>query len=222
MPVEMIGGQVQPRGHGGSEPSCPVKPEGRCLHHEGGDVGVDGIHQGDICVAGAHRSDLAPVEDSLHQDGDRRLAVRSRDRSDGPTVPLCRQVQLAHDRDPDRVGERVTGVPRRHSRRGHDSCGTPDQRPEQAGIGGIVNLDASDSHLGNPRRCVVGLVVSHHHLMATRCQCRCHGTARHAHADDDDWPVCGSDVGRCRLSVEWNDHNEPAGSSTRSRLRKSA
>ncbi len=75
VPVEMVGGEVEPRRGGAAEALGPGQAEARALDDEGVDVEVDGGDERDVGVAGGDGAHAGGLE---HGDGEqrrRRLAV---------------------------------------------------------------------------------------------------------------------------------------------------
>ncbi len=97
--VEVVLGEVQPRGHRGLEVPGVAEPERRRLDHEHVELGPgDGLDQRDVGVAHGQRRSPRRLEHLGDEGGDGGLAVGAGDGHQRPVVPRRGQVELAEHR----------------------------------------------------------------------------------------------------------------------------
>ncbi len=169
MTVEVVGREVEPRGHGRLEALRMAEPERRGLDDEDVDLGVvDGLDQRNLGVADRTRPPPGGDEHVGDHRGDRRLPVGAGHRDQRSVVPLAGQVELAHDVDagPPRRVEHGVGVGYARARQQRI-----DPRDE------VVELRARRSveQVHTRRFCCHpaggrGMVVDHEHVAAVRPQ----------------------------------------------------
>jgi hypothetical protein len=195
MPVEVVGGQVEPAAHRRPEPLGELQLERRDLCHHELVVALHRLDQRDSDVARGHRPETRLLQDGGDQGCDSRFAISAGDGDqagvEAGLAHLGGQLDLRADGQAQIGRDPKDRMPHRDARARHDQAGAGQKVPQTA----VVDRSRPDVHAHGPTRHhhgVVGAVVDGYHRLAPTGEPGGDGPAGDPEADHGH---------RCRLGV---------------------